>query len=176
MPKPFFHTRNKIDEIIRVDHAGEFGAKRIYEGQIKYSKDPAQKELIQHMMDQEQEHLDYFSNAINTRNVRPTLMFPIWNLAGYYLGALSAMMSPKTAMLVTESVEEIIEKHYDEQIQALSGREDDLIKTLQKFREDEIEHKTIATENGSSKAPFAKVTVFVVQIFCKLAINISKKL
>jgi ubiquinone biosynthesis monooxygenase Coq7 len=178
MPKPYFESsKNKLQEIVRVNHAGEFGAKRIYEGQIKYTNDPKEKALIQHMLEQELEHLNYFEGKI-TKGVRPTFLIGFWNAAGYLLGALSAGLGPKTAMLVTESVEEVIERHYGEQIDYLqeTGTDPEMLKSIKKFRQDEIDHKHIAVENNSRDAVFASILSGFVKNICRGAIFISKKI
>ena len=179
MPKPFFKVeKSKIDEINRVDHAGEFGAQRIYEGQIKHTKDAKEKAQIQHMLEQELEHLEYFEKKITSTGARPTLLMPLWNYIGYAVGAISARISPKTAMLVTERVEEVIEQHYQEQIDFLekSDPKNKMIKDLKKFRQDEIDHKHIAIDHNSRQAPLAPFFAAGVHYMCKLAINLSKKI
>ncbi len=179
MPKPFFdysHKR-KLQEIIRVNHAGEFGAKRIYEGQIKYTKSAEDKKLLNHMLEQEQVHLDYFSSQIRG-GVRPTIFMPIWNLGGYLMGALSAKVNLKTAMLVTKSVEDVIENHYEEQINYLeqTDPQNPLLEKIKSFRDDEINHKNIAIEYESFPSVFAKIFENGIKVICKSAIFLSKKL
>lgn len=178
MPKPYFECgENKIHEIIRVNHAGEFGAKRIYEGQLKYTKNSKDKALIRHMLEQELEHLNYFEAKI-ANEVRPTLLIGFWNCAGYLLGAVSSKLGNKTAMLVTESVEEVIEGHYGEQIEYLTqtGEAPEMLKSIKKFRQDEIDHKHIAVENDSREALFASILSSFVKNICRGAIFISKKI
>lgn len=179
MPRPFFKLqKSKIDEIVRVDHAGEFGAQRIYEGQIKNTKDEKEKAQIKHMLSQELEHLEYFENKISTMGARPTILFPFWHFVGYAIGAISARISPRTAMLVTERVEEVIEEHYQEQIDFLEqvDPENGMIKDLKKFRQDEIDHKHIAIEHNSREAPLAPFFATGVHYMCKVAIYLSKKI
>lgn len=179
MPRPFFKIeKSKIDEIIRVDHAGEFGAQRIYEGQIKNTKDAKEKAQIQHMLEQELEHLEYFEKKIATTGARPTMLMPFWNFIGYAIGAISSRIDPKTAMLVTEGVEEVIEQHYQEQIDFLekSDPKNTMIKDLKKFRQDEIDHKHIAIDHNSRQAPFAPFFALCVHYMCKVAISLSKKI
>ncbi len=178
MPKPYYtDNQNKIQEIIRVDHAGEFGAKRIYEGQIDYTKNPENKKIIKHMLDQEAEHLEYFDNQIKNGNSRPTALMPIWNIFGYALGAISAKCGIKSAMLVTESVEEVIVDHYQEQINYLEDTKNkgQLLSKIKKFKQDEADHIHIAQENDSSNARFHKIISTLVKSFCKTAIFLSKK-
>jgi ubiquinone biosynthesis monooxygenase Coq7 len=179
MPRPFFKDIDqKISEIIRVNHAGEFGAQRIYQGQIKYTKDPKDKEILQTMLNQEQEHLEYFADKIANHESRPTLLMPIWNMFGFALGAISAKMGIKTAMLVTEYVEEVIESHYDEQIKYLeqNAPKNPLLAKIKKFQKDEAEHRHIAIDSGSKEAAFARPLSLLVKQACKGAIFLSKKI
>ena len=121
MPKPFFNDTHskRIEEIIRVNHAGEFGAKKIYQGQIKYCKNPDAQKVLKIMLDQEQKHLEYFSNKIQKGFSRPTIFMPLWSIGGYLMGAISAKISLKAAMIVTKNVEAVIEDHYAKQINYL---------------------------------------------------------
>jgi len=179
MPKPYFENKKqKIKEIIMVDHAGEFGAQKIYEGQIRYTKNPKDKQLISHMLEQELEHLDYFQNQIKEGKSKPTALMPLWSILGYSLGAISAKAGPKTAMMLTESVEEVIVEHYDEQITYLKETDpkNPLLKKIQKFKADEAEHIHIAIDNDSKNAKFHKLLSNVTKIFCKSAIFLSKKM
>ena len=112
--------KNKLDKILRVDHAGEVGAAKIYEGQLKVLGKTDVGPMIQHMKDQEKEHLDTFHELLNEHEVRPTVMLPIWNLAGYGLGIISAAMGKKAAMACTIAVEEVIGKHYEKQADQLT--------------------------------------------------------
>ncbi len=179
MPKPYYKNNNKkIEEIIRVDHAGEFGAKRIYEGQISCTKNPSDKKLIKHMLEQEAEHLEYFAHQIKDGNSRPTALIPIWNIFGYALGAVSAKFGNESAMLVTESVEKVIVDHYQEQIDYLETvkNNDQLLSKIKKFKQDEADHIHIALENNSSNAKFHRIISTLVKTFCKTAIFLSKKI
>ena len=179
MPKPYFENKEqKIKEIIMVDHAGEFGAQKIYEGQIRYSKNPNDKKLIQYMLEQELEHLDYFQNQIKEGLSRPTILMPLWSILGYSLGAISAKAGTKTSMMVTQSVEEIIVDHYEEQIEYLKTADptNSLLKKIQKFKDDEAEHIHIAIDNNSKDAKFQKMLSSAVKMFCKSAIFLSKKM
>lgn len=178
MPKPYFSNDKKIQEIIRVDHAGEFGAKRIYEGQIAYTKNSDDKKLIKHMLDQEAEHLEYFDNQIKNGNARPTALAPIWNIFGYALGAISAKASNESAMLVTESVEKVIVDHYQEQIDYLNNvkSKNQLLTKIKKFKQDEADHIHIAIENNSANARLHDTISAIVKTFCKATIFLSKKI
>lgn len=178
MPKPYFSNNKKIQEIIRVDHAGEFGAKRIYEGQIAYTKNTHDKKLIKHMLNQEAEHLEYFNSKIEDGNARPTALMPIWNVLGYALGTISARLGNNSAMLVTESVEEVIVEHYQEQINYLKGikSKDQLLSKIKKFKQDEADHIHIALENNSENVQMHDAISAMIKTFCKTAIFLSKKI
>ena len=109
----------KIDEIIRVNHAGEFGAQQIYHGQMEFLRDEESVATISEMKKQEEKHFEYFKTEMTKRRVRPTILHPLWRVAGYTLGAATALMGKKAAMACTVAVEEVIEEHYQEQIEAL---------------------------------------------------------
>lgn len=179
MPRPCFeNTQKKIQEIIMVDHAGEYGAQRIYEGQLANTKDPQIKELIKHMLEQELEHLDYFEKQIKEGKGRPTALIPMWRICGYALGALSAKLGPKTAMLVTENVEEIIVDHYQEQIDYLekTDKNNPLLAKIKKFKQDEADHIHIAVDNASNDAQFYNILSNIIRGICLSAIFVSKKI
>jgi len=178
MPRPDFSDPDKqIHEIIRVNHAGEYGAKRIYQGQLKYIKSQNDYVLIKEMLEQEEVHLDYFEKKLLEKKVRPTALLFFWHHYGFLLGALSSLMGVKTAMLVTRSVEEVIEKHYRQQINYLENKniEPELLNNIIKFRLDEIEHKELAIINDSEQAIFAEITSKIVKTICQMAIRLSKK-
>ena len=123
MPRPYFHDKSAhIDEMLRIDHAGEYGAIRIYKGQLKAIIES--RELISEMLEQEQEHLEYFEEEIRNRNTRPTLLMPFWHVFGYALGYLSAKAGTKYAMLCTEAVEGVIDKHYSSQYSKILAMKD----------------------------------------------------
>jgi ubiquinone biosynthesis monooxygenase Coq7 len=178
MPRPYYSNNKKIQEIIRVDHAGEFGAKRIYEGQIGCTKNANDKKLIKHMLDQEAEHLEYFDSQIKAGNARPTALMPIWNVLGYALGALSAKFGNESAMLVTQSIEEVIVDHYQEQIHYLenSKNNEQLLTKIKKFKQDEADHIHIALENNSANALLHNTMSVIIKAFCRTAIFLSKRL
>ena len=133
-----------LDQIIRVDHAGEYGATRIYNGQIAvFGKDSKIGKTIQHMADQEQEHIDKFNELLVEKRVRPTALLPLWNIAGFALGAGTALMGEKSAMACTVAVEKVIGEHYREQQDLLEDDEKELKKTIAKFEKDELEHHDI---------------------------------
>ena len=172
MPKPYFYNKNHIiDEVLRVNHAGEYGAVRIYEGQISAES----SSMLDHMLDQEKHHLSYFASQIQTHHSRPTIFLPIWHVGGYLMGKVSAMLGPKTAMLCTEAVEEVIDEHYQSQKQVLHDiGEHDLADKVEKFRLEELEHRDIAIEHGSKDAPIYGLVKGLIGGVCKLAIWMSK--
>ena len=166
-----------LEEIIRVDHAGEYGATRIYDGQIAvFGKDSKIGKTIQHMADQEQEHIEKFNELIIEKRVRPTALLPVWNIAGFALGAGTALMGEKAAMACTVAVEKVIGEHYREQQNLLEDDEKELKKTIAKFEKDELEHHDIGLEHDAENAPGYKVMTKVIEIGCKAAIAISKKI
>ena len=166
-----------LDEIIRVDHAGEYGATRIYDGQIAvFGKDSKIGKTIQHMADQEQEHIEKFNELLIEKRVRPTALLPVWNIAGFALGAGTALMGEKAAMACTVAVEKVIGEHYREQQNLLEDDEIELKKTIAKFEKDELEHHDIGLEHDAENAPGYKVMTKVIEIGCKAAIAISKKI
>ena len=166
-----------LDEIIRVDHAGEYGATRIYDGQIAvFGKESKIGKTIQHMADQEQEHIEKFNELLIEKRVRPTALLPVWNIAGFALGAGTALMGEKAAMACTVAVEKVIGEHYREQQNLLEDDEKELKKTIAKFEKDELEHHDIGLEHDAENAPGYKVMTKVIEIGCKAAIAISKKI
>lgn len=182
MPRPIFYSVEKqIEQFVRVDHAGEFGAQRIYQGQLKYTKDPEVRKLIYKMMQQETIHLNYFEKQIRQRKVRPTALFPFWNIGGYLLGSASALFGIKTAMLTTQAVEEVIEEHYQNQIDYLTDKlkiaeNQELLDNIRQFQADEAEHKHIAIESGSKQAVFARSWSKFIKKICMGAIYLSEKI
>ena len=173
-------SKNKIEEFIRVDHAGERGAIKIYEGQLlalnTFVKDENLKKTIEKMKNHEKEHLDFFNKEIKRRKIKPTKLLPIWDLLGIGLGFSSAMMGKKAAMLCTASVEEVIDKHYQNQLDQLHSDEKNLKKKIKKFRDDELHHKDIAYKEGASKKGFYSIFDKIIKTGSKVAINISEKI
>ena len=168
--------REVLEEIIRVDHAGEYGATKIYDGQIAiFGKNTKIGKTIQHMADQEQEHIDKFNELILEHRVRPTALLPIWNIAGFALGASTALLGEKAAMACTVAVEKVIGEHYNEQLDLLEDDHKDLKKIISKFRDDELEHHDIGIEHDAESAPGYKIMTKVIELGCKTAIAISKK-
>jgi len=173
-------SRTKIEEFIRVDHAGERGAVKIYEGQLlalnTLVKDENLKKIIEEMKVHENEHYDFFENEIKKRKIKPTKLLPLWDILGIGLGFGSTILGKKAAMLCTASVEEVIDEHYLNQINQLGSNEKRLKKKIIKFREDELHHKDIAYEKGATKEGFYLFMDKIIKIGSKLAINISEKI
>ena len=171
---------NKVEEFIRVDHAGERGAVKIYEGQLlalnTLVKDENLKKTIEEMKLHEKEHCQFFENEIRKRNIKPTKLLPLWDLLGVGLGFGSTLLGKKAAMLCTASVEEVIDKHYLNQINQLGPEEKELKKKITKFREDELHHKDIAYDEGASKKGFYSIMDKIIKTGSKIAINISEKI
>lgn len=180
MPRPYYdnHTAKEVQKIIRVNHAGEFGARRIYEGQIAWTKSIDDRTIIKHMLNQELEHLKYFEDQIKHGHARPTLLIPVWNILGYLIGAMSAKYNNKLAMNITENVERVIIEHYEEQMNFLQSvsQVSQLCTNISKFRQDELNHIHIALENNSSDIPMYSIVSKLIRILCKAAISISKKI
>ncbi len=169
--------RSILEEIIRVDHAGEYGATRIYDGQIAvFGKNSKIGKTIQHMADQEQEHIQKFEELIVKNRVRPTALMPVWNVAGYALGVSTALLGEKAAMACTVAVETVIGNHYGEQLSLLEDDQKELKKTIKRFKADELEHHDIGIEHDAEKTPGYKVLSKVIELGCKTAIEISKKI
>ena len=172
-------NKNDLHNIIRVDHAGELGAKWIYEGQLRWIKDPVIKAEIQHMHDQEQAHLNYFESLMKERHVRPTALMPVWKWVGKTAGAVSAMLGTKAAMACTEAVEDVIDDHYKQQIDALeknNPNEIDLIQALKTFREDECNHRDAAAEYNPESSIAKRIIKEAVKVGVRTAIKISKRI
>ena len=170
----------KVEEFIRVDHAGERGAIKIYEGQLlalnTLIKDENLKKTIEAMKVHEKEHCDYFEKEIKKRKIKPTKMLPLWDLLGVGLGFGSTILGKKAAMLCTASVEEVIDKHYLNQLNQLESDEEELKEKIKKFREDEIHHKNIAYEEGATKKGIYLLLDRVIKTGSRIAINISEKI
>ena len=172
-------NKKKIEEFIRVDHAGERGAIKIYEGQLlalnTVCKDEKLKETIKTMKLHEKEHLDFFEEEIKKRNINPTKFLPLWDLLGIGLGFGSTLLGKKAAMLCTASVEEVIDEHYQNQINQINNDEKKLKEKIIKFREDELNHKDIAYKEGATKNGIYSVLDKVIKVGSKVAISISEK-
>ena len=173
-------NKQKLEEFIRVDHAGERGAIKIYEGQLlalnTIIKDEMLKKKIEDMKKHEDEHCSFFENEIKKRNISPTKFLPLWDLLGLGLGFGSTILGKKAAMLCTASVEEVIDEHYLNQINQIKDDEKKLREKIKKFRQDEIDHKDIAYEEGATKKGLYSVMDKVIKTGSRIAINISEKI
>ena len=172
-------NKKKLEEFIRVDHAGERGAIKIYEGQLlalkTVVKNDELKNKIEEMQIHEKEHCDYFENEIKKRNIKPTKFLPLWDLLGVGLGFGSTIIGKKAAMLCTASVEEVIDEHYQNQINQLENDEKILKSKIIKFRNDELNHKDIAYDEGATKEGLYSIMDKIIKIGSKIAIRISEK-
>ncbi len=171
-----------IDRILRVDHAGEYGAKRIYEGQLAVLKNAPSAPTIRHMAEQERQHLAAFDRLLPQRRARPTLLGPLWHAAGFALGAATALLGEKAAMACTEAVEEVIDAHYTRQLETLENlaaegkAEPELVALIEKFRAEEIEHRDIARAEGAAEAPAYPALSQGVKTATRAAIWLSERI
>jgi ubiquinone biosynthesis monooxygenase Coq7 len=165
-----------LHRMIRVDHAGEYGAVRIYAGQLAVLGRGAKAGLIRHMRDQEQAHLDTFNTVIADRRVRPTALLPFWHVAGFVLGAATAALGERAAMACTVAVEQTIDAHYTAQLDRLGDTEAPLRETLEKFRAEEREHRDIALANDAERTPGYRLLSAAIRSGCRLAIRLSERL
>ena len=178
-PKPAAPgSSTDIEAMIRVDHAGEYGAVRIYEGQLAVLKrrKSASVDTIQHMADQEQRHLQTFDRLVNERRVRPTALEPVWRVAGFALGAVTAAMGEKAAFACTAAVEEVIDEHYGSQVAALKDKDPALKATVEDFRADEAAHRDEALKQGAEQAPGYKLLSETIKAGCRIAIKLSERI
>jgi len=173
-------NQKTLEEIIRVDHAGERGAIKIYEGQLlalkTIKRDENLKEKIEEMKESEKEHLEYFEKEIQKRKIKPTSLLPLWDLIGVALGFGSALLGQKATMLCTASVEEVIEDHYQNQLKKLGNDEKDLKEKIEKFKKDEINHKNTAYNTGATNKGFYSIMDKIIKTGSKIAITISEKI
>lgn len=168
--------RQTTERMIRVDHAGEYGATRIYAGQLAVLGRGGKGDMLRHMQAQEQHHLSTFKAMIADRRVRPTALLPLWHLAGFALGAVTAAMGERAAMACTVAVEEAIDDHYSAQIEALGTDDPALRQTVESFRAEELEHRDTALENGAEQAPGYRLLSRVIKAGCRTAIAVSERL
>jgi ubiquinone biosynthesis monooxygenase Coq7 len=175
---PGIPATNDVAAMIRVDHAGEYGAVRIYAGQLAVlgSRKSEAAEAIRHMAHQEEAHLKRFDDLINARRVRPTALEPVWRVAGYALGAATALLGEKAAMACTDAVEDVIDQHYADQLDRLGGSDPELTDTVAQFRADEIAHRDTAIALGSEDAPGYEFLTGAIKLGCRLAIALSTRL
>ena len=164
-----------VHRIIRVDHAGEYGAVRIYAGQLAVLGHTDKAALLEHMAEQEKRHFETFSRLIVERGVRPTAMLPLWHVAGYVLGATTALLGPRAAMACTVAVEEAIDEHYRDQAEALGEDERELRETIERFRAEELEHRDIGLAHEAELAPAYRLLSAIIKAGCRLAIRISER-
>ena len=169
-------NKKNLDSILRVDHAGETAAAKIYDGQLAILKNTPVGPTIQHMKDQEEEHLDTFNRLLVENDTRPTALLPLWNVMGYGLGVASALMGEKAAMACTIAVEEVIGEHYAKQAETLDKKDDKLKSTLEKFRDDELDHLETGVQHDGENTPGYEIMKTIVQFGCRTAIKISEKI
>uniref|UniRef100_G3Q654 5-demethoxyubiquinone hydroxylase, mitochondrial n=1 Tax=Gasterosteus aculeatus TaxID=69293 RepID=G3Q654_GASAC len=171
--------KDMLDRILRVDHAGEYGANRIYAGQMAVLGRSSIGPLIQEMWDQEKKHLKKFNEILAENRVRPTALLPLWNIAGFVLGASSALLGKEGAMACTVAVEESISEHYNSQIRALMEKDPEryteLLQVIKEFRDDEMEHHDTGLEHDAEKVPGYWLLKNAIQLGCKVAISVSQR-
>ncbi|HEX2794865.1 MAG TPA: demethoxyubiquinone hydroxylase family protein [Croceicoccus sp.] len=166
-----------IEQMIRVDQAGEYGAARIYAGQIAVMGDRAPGAgQVAAMASQEQEHLDRFNALMVERGVRPTVLQPVWDVAGFALGAATALIGPEAAMACTAAIEEEIDRHYTKQLDQLGEKDAELGDMIREFRDDEREHKATALAAGAERAPGYMFLSGAIRLGCRAAIALSKRI
>lgn len=176
MAQPVTFDKPDTASMIRVNQAGEFGAKRIYAGQLAIMGDrhPAARSIA-HMAEQEERHLSAFDKMMAERGVRPTALQPFWNIAGFALGAATAAIGPEAAMACTVAVETEIDKHYAEQLDALADSDPELTAMVAEFRAEELEHRETALAEGAERAPAYPLMSAIIRLGCKAAIALSKR-
>jgi len=173
---PGIKTSDEVAAMIRVDHAGEYGAVRIYEGQLAVLKDGPAAEQVRRMAAEEQRHLDTFDRLIVERRVRPTALEPVWRVAGFALGAATALLGEKAAMACTAAVEEVIDEHYAGQLARLGDDDKELTTTVADFRADEIAHRDEALASGAEQAPGYRLLSEAIKAGCRIAIALSTRI
>ena len=164
----------RVSRMIRVDHAGEYGAERIYAGQLAVLGSGEKGDLLRHMKEQETHHKAVFSELVSRRRVRPTALLPLWHVAGYALGAVTAALGTRAAMACTVAVEEAIDEHYASQAASLDEDEAELRQTIETFRQEELEHRDIGLANEAELAPAYRAMSIVIKAGCKAAIAVSE--
>jgi ubiquinone biosynthesis monooxygenase Coq7 len=168
------NPRATIEGMIRVDHAGEYGAARIYAGQLAVLGRSGSGDALRQMQAQEQEHLDGFAAMVVQRRVRPTALLPFWHVVGFALGAATAAMGERAAMACTVAVEEAIDAHYAGQIAALDESEAELRATIARYRDDELHHRDVALAHGARQAPGYRLLTAAIKAGCRMAIAVSE--
>jgi ubiquinone biosynthesis monooxygenase Coq7 len=167
----------RTDSMIRVDQAGEYGATRIYAGQLAVMGDrsPAARKIAA-MAAQEERHRAFFDTMIARRSVRPTVLQPFWSVAGFALGAVTAAIGPEAAMACTAAVETEIDRHYSDQLQALGRSDPELSDAISDFQAEEVEHRETALASGAESAPAYPVLSGLIRMGCRIAIETAKRL
>jgi len=165
-----------IERMIRVDQAGEYGARRIYEGQLAVLPQGPDRAAVEHMAAQERQHLAAFDRMVGDRHVRPTALQPLWHAAGFALGAATALLGSRAAMACTVAVEEVIDAHYARQAAALPESEGELKTTIEKFRGEELEHRDLALAHGAGEAPAYELLTSAIKAGSRLAIWLAERL
>jgi ubiquinone biosynthesis monooxygenase Coq7 len=169
--------RADTDSMLRVDQAGEYGATRIYAGQLAVLRaNCPEAKLIARMAAQEERHLNRFNALMAGRRVRPTALQPVWNVAGFALGAVTAFMSEKVALACTDAVETVIDRHYGDQLEQLGDQDAELSADIADFRADELEHRDTAREAGAAEAAGYPLLTAAIRAGCKVAIELSKRI
>lgn len=168
--------RERMARVVRVDHAGEYGAKRIYEGQIAVLGRGRHGKTLRHMAEQEREHLDYFEKQLNVRHVRPTLLQPLWHITGFLLGAGTALLGERAAMACTVAVEEVIEGHYEAQLAQLGPEEAALKDSIRRFQAEEVQHRDIGLANEAERAPAYPVLTAAIKAGTRAVIWVAERL
>jgi 3-demethoxyubiquinol 3-hydroxylase len=163
--------------MLRVDQAGEYGATRIYAGQLAVlRRNCPEAKLVARMAAQEQRHLDRFNTLMAERRVRPTALQPLWNVAGFALGAATALMSEQAALACTEAIETEIDTHYSGQLAELGDEDPELAADIADFRAEEIEHRDAARAAGATNAPGYPLLTAAIRAGCRVAIELSKRI
>lgn len=168
--------KDQIASMLRVNQAGEYGAIRIYKGQLSVLKGTAHADALKKMYDEEARHLKYFNDLIIQEKVRPTLLQPLWHIGGYALGVVTGLMGEKAAHACTIAVEEVIEKHYQDQLETLGSEEQELQDIIKECQADEVAHKEYAKELGGEDAPFYPFLSGAIRSITKTAIWLSKRI
>jgi ubiquinone biosynthesis monooxygenase Coq7 len=167
--------RRLLERVIRVDQAGEFGAKQIYNGQLAILKGSGSEAPLREMLAQEMEHLEAFDRLVVDRKIRPTALTPVWRIAGFALGAGTALMGEKAAMACTVAVEEVIEEHYQKQIDALGDDETELRAMLEKFKADEADHRQVGLSHGAEETPGYRTLRRGIKAGTRIAVWLSER-
>lgn len=165
-----------LDRVIRVNHAGEFGAQQIYRGQLAILGKTPVASTLRHMAEQEEAHLEYFADQLRQRRIRPTALHPIWRALGFGMGAVTALIGEKAAMACTVAVEEVIDAHYEAQLQQLPETEETLKKAIKKFQAEELEHRDIGLAHDAEAAPAYRLLYHTIKGICRGAIWASERL